>query len=103
MGMALLDLVNKLRLLKGKLSLFEQLKAHAEMMRDESNSEALDEVLLDLDEFCVGPLQEEIAKIEKAEVNIDGKAKKGKGKAKAANQKDKRSRGAKRTRSSKGG
>ena len=88
MGMALLVLVKKLGLLEGKLSLFEQLKAHAETMRDESNSEALDEALLDLDEFCVGPLQEEIAKIEKAEVKVDGKSK-GKRKAKAAKPKGK--------------
>lgn len=102
MGMALLDLVQKLGLLQRKLSLLEQLKAHAETMRDEFNSEALDEVLLDLDEFCVGPLQEEIGKIEKAEVRI-GKAKKSRGKAKAAKPKGKGKGGAKGRRSSKSG
>ena len=92
--MSLVDLMNRLTLLKAKLSVYEGLKAHAEQMRDETNSEAVEEVLLDLDEFCVAQLKDEIEKIEKAEVKIDGKGTR-KRKAAAAKPKGKRKAGRK--------
>lgn len=88
MSMSLLDLMDRLSLLKAKLAVYGELKAHAEQVRELTNSEAVDEVLLDLDEFCVAQLKEEIDKIEKAEVEIDGKKKRA-GKAKTAKPKSK--------------
>jgi hypothetical protein len=94
--MSLVDLVKHLGLLREKLSLYEQTKAFVEAQGEQFNSGAISEILLDLDQYCVGPLLDEIEKIERVEVTIHGKAEKEPGKEKASNQKGSGKAGAKR-------
>lgn len=69
MAKSLVEIVEQLGLLKRKLEVYEQLKSTVGGL-----DEAENEVLLDLDAFGVAPLREEIERIEKAEVRINGRA-----------------------------
>lgn len=76
------QLVEKNDKLRQKLRAFEHVKDFVEDLKA-FDPEIVQEVLLDLDEFCVAPLVEEIAKIEGAKITKPRTTEKRDGKAKA--------------------
>lgn len=63
------ELVAKVSRLKMKREIYELTKEHVERLRATYDPELVDDVLLDLDELCVGPLVDEINKIEGARIS----------------------------------
>jgi hypothetical protein len=57
-------MVNRVAHLKVKREVLEQVKEFVETLYGSFNENVVSEVLLDVDEFCVGPLDAEVKKIE---------------------------------------
>lgn len=94
-----LRVVEKVARLKRKQEIYDLTKNYVEGLASSFDLEIVNEVLLDLDELCVGPLLEEIYGIENSRVTKpkakttekkDGKAKAGKKQVKKEGKKNKK-------------